>query len=242
MTKLLAIGDLHGKNSWTELVDESYDTIVFLGDYVDSFNKLNVEILSNLEEVIEFKKSNPDNVILLIGNHDLQYFPRFGYPKYGCSGYRPEISYNLNELFSKNEHLFQYAYQTCDDLNNFLFTHAGVSNKWFKKVFQPVIEKDAVIDMDETICLAEQLNSMFRDKNEILFQIGWERGGTEEFGSPIWADRDEFSKRGIPLKGYHQIVGHNPVRNILTHSVDIDTRITFIDCLDTVTKGYTLLL
>lgn len=237
MTKLLAIGDLHGKDVWRELDPESFDKVVFIGDYVDSFDKSNMEIIENLNSLIEFKKDNPDNVILLIGNHDLQYFPKYGYPRYGCSGYRPEIYPHLLNIFSDNRKEFQYSYQICDELNNFLFTHAGVSNKWYKKIFLPEVEQ-AFIDIDENICLADKMNTLFLEHNDILTQVGWERGGEHELGSPLWADRREFTSRGVPLKGFYQIAGHSPVRDFITHSTDTDTRITFIDCLDTVVKGY----
>ena len=39
MNKLVAIGDVHGRNTWKQIVEqEQPDTVVFVGDYFDSFD------------------------------------------------------------------------------------------------------------------------------------------------------------------------------------------------------------
>jgi metallophosphoesterase superfamily enzyme len=73
--KVRVFGDLHGLTTWQEIVkDDSYDMNVFLGDYVDSFTISDAQILDNLQKLIDYKKSNPDKVTLLWGNHDLMYY------------------------------------------------------------------------------------------------------------------------------------------------------------------------
>jgi predicted MPP superfamily phosphohydrolase len=68
---ILNIGDLHGRNNWIQWTEEykDVDKIMFIGDYVDSFDISNVEILDNLKNIIEFKQKFSDKVILLLGNH-----------------------------------------------------------------------------------------------------------------------------------------------------------------------------
>ena len=103
MKKILTLGDIHGRDKWMfhthgsphefnhwmtmvengvpadaeefwkEMPYTQYDQIVFVGDYVDSFDISNVRILDNLKKILFFKKALPDKVVLLIGNHDIQY-------------------------------------------------------------------------------------------------------------------------------------------------------------------------
>src|SRR5690606_31273954 len=119
-TKLIAIGDLHGRSVWQKIPFDHYDIIVFLGDYVDSVQFSEKEILDNFKAVIALKKSLPNKVILLLGNHDIQYLH---YPKYPCSGFNPIMQKTLTEIYIQNKNLFQVAYQ----MKSHLFSHAGIS-------------------------------------------------------------------------------------------------------------------
>ena len=65
MEKILTIGDLHGKDIWKKLTMESYDKVIFIGDYCDSYDTTDEEMVHNLLDIIEYKKSNPKNIILL---------------------------------------------------------------------------------------------------------------------------------------------------------------------------------
>jgi len=67
--KIISVGDLHGNNIWKTIDPELYDKIIFVGDYTDSFHLTDSAILDNLLDLIEFKKSYPDKVFLLLGNH-----------------------------------------------------------------------------------------------------------------------------------------------------------------------------
>ena len=112
--KIITIGDIHGEKSWSKHLDKNYlisnfDKIVFIGDYVDSFYLKDHEIYETLLEIIEFKKTYPDNIVLLFGNHDIQYL--LGTKGNGCTGYRPSMWLQLNELFTQNRNLFQLAFQ-----------------------------------------------------------------------------------------------------------------------------------
>lgn len=75
MSKILIIGDVHGRQFWKDAClnhwDE-FDKIVFLGDYVSPYpaeeisNKKAIEVF---HEVLDFKMKNPKKVVLLMGNH-----------------------------------------------------------------------------------------------------------------------------------------------------------------------------
>ena len=76
MRPAVVIGDIHGLDSWKWIVDSHPECeMVFLGDYLDPKERVpKVELLRNLEEIVALKRSRPEDVVLLLGNHDLHYF------------------------------------------------------------------------------------------------------------------------------------------------------------------------
>ena len=211
--KTISIGDIHGRDIWKNVDPSKYDKIIFVGDYVDSFTVSNITILNNLLDIIEFKKSFKDKVILLLGNHDIQYI--LGYSHFGCSGYRPTMYYDLNETFTKNFELFQIAYQ----IDDILWSHAGVHEGWYKQRYKKEISADS-------------LNELFyitpREDNP-LFDVGYRRGGHYDVGGPLWCDKNELS--GSPYRKLNQIVGHTRVDRIIRINKH-NKEIVFIDTLE----------
>ena len=107
----IAIGDVHGLDLWRDVVEAHPECrVVFLGDYLDP----------NLREIIDFKRSRPEDSVLLLGNHDLHYFCEEASP---ASRFDAGIAGEASSLFLDNLDLFQYAFQD----GEYLFTHAGVS-------------------------------------------------------------------------------------------------------------------
>ncbi|WP_448698262.1 metallophosphoesterase [Mucilaginibacter sp. AW1-3] len=133
--KHIIIGDLHSRDSWRGIYIRHYDKVVFLGDYVDSFDLSDFAILENLKRVIDLKKRYPEKVVLLLGNHDVQYMH---YPHYQCSGFRQSMQTDLTRLFNSNRSLFQMAYQQ----GRYIFTHAGITNAWYHEFLRlPLLEQ-----------------------------------------------------------------------------------------------------
>jgi len=77
----IIIPDIHGRSFWKEAVKgHENDNIVFLGDHLDPYSFEGItpsQAQNSLEEIIEFKKAHMDNVVLLLGNHDLDYIDLF---------------------------------------------------------------------------------------------------------------------------------------------------------------------
>ena len=226
--KIIAIGDLHGKDCWKGVDIKKYDTIIFIGDYTDSYVLPNEAIYESLLQLIALKKANPEKVILLLGNHDIQYL---FFPDFRCSGFRPESQSDLTALFLSNTECFQVAFQHM----NYLFTHAGVSNSWMNQ-FTDL--KDAF--KREKNSMSDALNKVYHSENySSLFDVGKIRGGSSDFGGILWADESETNSDY--LKGVHQIVGHSPMETITTYG-DSHSSITYIDVLDTKTEFYELIV
>jgi len=243
----LSLGDTHGFDTWKAGLDywrpedektlvNKFDKIIFVGDYVDDFDKTDEEIFTNFLEIIELKKKYPKKVVLLLGNHDVHYFVKT--QKGNSSGYRTSMYLRLNELFTQNEKLFQVAYQ----YKNYLWTHAGVHRGWYQLNIEQqthVIrdgEKIDYLEIDKSGNVADILNFCFEARHQPIFDCGYQRGGRQKTGGPLWADFNEVYKK--PLLDYHQIMGHTRRKNIKHYdNYKGDTSTTFIDCL-TITNDY----
>lgn len=217
--KIITIGDLHGKSAWKQIRHEDWDHVVFIGDYVDSDEIEDGSIIENLEQIISFKVSFPEKVILLWGNHDLAYFYG-GHKKHMVSGFRQAMLPDLFNIFTKHRKFFQAAWQITDHL----WTHAGVTREWHDLYFESMMGKNGEN-------LATSINRLFDVYYEPLYHIGSVRGGLYNSGGIFWADKSETEKD--PLPGYHQIVGHSKTGNgIVKKSYGIrNTSITYVDCL-----------
>lgn len=212
--KILSIGDIHGRDNWKSINFQEYDKIVFIGDYVDSYYLSCKIILDNLLDIIQFKKDNLEKVILLLGNHDIQYLWN---PQFRCSGFKAEMIGSYDILFRENRDLFQVAYQ----YKNYLWTHAGVSNSWYNYY-------EDKLKCIENETLADRFNDISNSSlNYILHEVGAIRGGMRyNNGGITWADRSETKTNY--LKEFHQIVGHTPITEITTFG-DEKSSITYID-------------
>ena len=67
------IGDIHGRTYWKNLVIDNAINI-FVGDYFSPYGSFPFDdIKKNFLEIVEYKKRHPET-ILLIGNHDAEYW------------------------------------------------------------------------------------------------------------------------------------------------------------------------
>lgn len=220
---ILIISDLHGRTIWKKARLADYDRVVFLGDYTDSFVETDETIYSNLLEIIQLKRKKPDTFTLLIGNHDAQYLH---FPHYRCAGFRAWAQPSLSKLFAKYEKLFQVAYQQ----DRHLFTHAGVSNKWLTRFLEKTTNH--LLDVLPGYELANLLNEVHQQPmrlQNLLFEVGPQRGGYDAYSGPVWADRAETKADYLP--GFHQVVGHTPIEDITTFG-NSSGSITYTDVLE----------
>lgn len=248
--KILSIGDVHGRDSWKFAINywddldnsiNEYDKIVFVGDYVDSFDIDDLVMINNLLNIIELKKKYPEKIVLLWGNHDIQYL--FGENKYLCSGFRKSIFITLHQIFTENRDLFQLAYQ----YKNYLWTHAGLHRGWYKQWIEDkkyIIRGGEVKDylpIDKTGNEADILNFCFEARHDAIFHVGWSRSGNQKVGGPLWADKNETYRK--PVLGLHQIIGHSHVDSIKHYQnyQNSLTSTTYIDCMASSPYDYYLI-
>ena len=234
--KLLVIPDVHGLTNWhQQCVDAiiSRDThIVFLGDYVDTHNEdINpYDILINLEDIIEFKKRYPQQVTLLLGNHDLAYVFSKTYTT-GFESYMWKIYY---DIFNLNWNLFDLAWGFQGENKYTLLTHAGLTQPFYDNVVESITTPGSLMnqilcgegDEDWHLLPLHELLNYFKDNIELLWQIGKVRKGLDLTGSIVWADKSELSAYNYP--GIDQMVGHTNGYYVEIKEVDGD-KLYFLD-------------
>lgn len=127
--KTLVLGDIHGRLIWMDIIDkENPDKVIFLGDYVSTHEDISAEQqCSNLEDILNYKEENPNKVILLRGNHDMQHL---GYSWARCSGLDRKVENWMTGIKQRFLGLTQWIYVQ----DNVVFSHAGVTEEWFKNV------------------------------------------------------------------------------------------------------------
>ena len=222
MSKILVCGDLHTKYNIFEKVKdlaEGYDKTIFLGDYVDEWNKAPDASYNLLFDLIAHKKQKPEKTVLLLGNHCLSEW--LGVP-FACSGYNPYTHDLVSALMKQEDNwrLFQIAHAE----NGVLFTHAGITESWARNFL------DSEDNTAEKI--ADKLNWALQNRTadgEKIFlglaNAGYARGGNGD-PSPIWADEIELMADCYP--NIEQVVGHTPVRTIEIIN-QFGKRLTFCD-------------
>ena len=225
--KVLFIGDIHGRTDWNKYAGEAMKAgyeIVFLGDYVDSFDVEPYKIEQNLLQIIAFKKRAEKRkawvtkVTLLIGNHDYAYIS-----EKNCSGHEEGWAQRYKEIFDQNWDLFDIAwgYNAPFTQQYTLASHAGITESFWRhyisrselphyEFVQKILGKDCFdirMEKDKAIHKTpmHEILNVLKDKFGLLWKVGSERGGS---GTPgvLWADLNELKKD--PYPGIDQIVGH----------------------------------
>ena len=203
MKYILIIPDVHGRTFWKNAVEkygEKAEKIIFLGDYLDSYPWEGItrrQTIKNFEEIIGYKAANKDKVILLLGNHDMEYYDNNFRTRVR---YDASHAYHIAEDFRSHRSFFQLAYEETINGKTYLFTHAGVTKSWLERYKNLIGEPTAdnlnqLKDMPAGVISLTQM-SRYRAK--------W----GEKVGSMVWSDINE-KKEDEDLDGIYQIFGHS---------------------------------
>lgn len=198
----LIIPDMHHDIDWASKIiqKESFDHIIFLGDYFDKKRDL-PSIKKVCEFLIDTKNYYKNDVTFLIGNHDASYlsfyfrnpfknFNQFIHPL-GCS------STNSSKLKKIRKYLpFTFIKEMKMGLfaNEIFVSHAGLSN---------YILNETSGDIEKELILAK--NSIMDEANHPFLWCGTARGGSKKKGGILWQD---FMQEFEDDCDFQQIVGH----------------------------------
>lgn len=208
--KTIVLGDIHGYTAWKDILknEPEFDRVIFIGDYVDSFDRSGKEQMDNLLDIISYAKqedvdpADQKEVILLIGNHDFHYFPGVINP---CSGYQPLMRPLFESVYQDNYVLFQTAFI---DENNYIYSHAGITKTWLDHLGlrQTWYDRDN-IDTTQARELVSWINSTMVRNPRFFYFYDDDLGGygNHVAQSPIWVRPQSLAKDGIDAV---QIVGH----------------------------------
>ena len=211
--KLIAIGDTHGKADWKKLADtQSFDKLIFIGDYFDSFSLSAAEQISNFLDIMVLKQVYPEKVILLFGNHDFHYLPIARQRGETYSGFQDNQAARIGELIVEHLKFLQMCYKEGD----YLFSHAGVTHTWLNGAGYQEGEVSSFI------------NALFKTQPEKFLFNGWNPYGDNVTQSPIWVRPASLKKNAYKYETIKQVVGHTRVEKIEI----IKDRYFFIDTLD----------
>lgn len=240
-SQVLIFPDIHGRTFWKEALNkfpkEDYPNlkIIFLGDYLDPYTGYesitSEDAFVNFEEILDYA-SKDDRIIMLIGNHDWHYFVNLDTCRMDHARKR-----NIEHMFVENMSRFRLTYTIELDGCKYLFSHAGITQKWLNDIAsmaadefknwnpgEPTssnyidpetdadykwIEKISHIDTTHDFELLEECLKNY-DKpfyTAPISIVSRERGGWYPHGSLIWADIYEHLSNE-DMKGFYQIFGH----------------------------------
>lgn len=211
--RIIILPDIHGRIWWKDILDnEEYDLVVFLGDYVSSHDDIDgLHQINNLENILDFKEANPDKVILLRGNHDVQHL---GYYWAECSGLFPEVEEWLSRKENKERFLNDTQWIYLYKPSNILFSHAGISKTWLKKA-DVLIRDINNLPPSELFGFTPGIDNPYDCYGDSIYQpCTWIRPGS------LLSDMPER---------YTQVVGHTPFNEIVHHKTP-SCNVYFCDC------------
>jgi hypothetical protein len=161
------------------------DKIVFLGDYFDYWENEWPLQGENFENIIRFKKSAPDKIDVLFGNHDTSYWL-----DERCSGYQYHKAMDIKKMIEKSMQFMQVI----SVYDNYIFSHGGVSYKWMRCA--------GIKDIN-------QINPLFKERPDFFRWVGPDNYGNNPNEGPLWIRSASLYRTSV--KGYNQIVGHTEV-------------------------------
>lgn len=210
--KIRIIGDIHGRTNWWDLVEpfDEKTLYIFLGDYTDPYGFEGVtfdQMIEQIEKMFKFKLEHSDNVIILVGNHDLQYI--MGKPE--TNRYDNNVMHreHLMAIFEdERDSIYGVAYNIG---NKYLISHAGVTFDWYLK-YCAKDEKEAL--QDELSVITGKINKLWSEKKETFtFRANAKMSdysGISSTQSPLWVRPLTLWESNLfgADSGRIQIVGH----------------------------------
>lgn len=215
MSKVLIISDMHGSHNWEQaksiVKEQKIDYVVSLGDWVDSWENVWPDQGENLQKAIDWFREDTEHRFFCLGNHDLSYISqtRDGQK---VSGHQYEKQLEIQSIFENNKDIFHY----CIEIDNWIFSHAGISKTWINNYIKPVFhtiydindkiwdEKEFSIKLlDDTL---KEYGTKYSKLNELIDWHGLYSGsGNEKIQGLLWIRPEALLK---DMYYSQQIVGH----------------------------------
>lgn len=184
------VGDVHGKVEAVERALDFDGPVIFVGDFIDSFDRSPKDHDRCYQLVIDAIKRGKAQAIF--GNHELSYLQPFTHK---CSGY----DFDRCEVVRKHEGDILALFKPYILLDELLVSHAGLTKQIWDE-FNLTVEN-----------LTAKLDSWWRDDKSPMHWIGYSRGGINPVGGLFWCDfNDDFK----PIPELAQVFGHTRGKGI----------------------------
>lgn len=212
--KYTFVGDVHGKVDAVEAALAAAGMAVFVGDFMDSFDRRPSDHRKCIELVLAAIKAGKARAIY--GNHELSYIM----PEHRCSGWCREHQMIMHEFAAEIQKHFEPFILLAPKV---LVTHAGLTRQLWDE-HRLTLAK-----------LEPKLRRWWEDPGSPMHGVGYCRGGMQKVGGIFWCD---FNKEFKPVPGLTQVFGHTAsgsggeIRRVNTSYC--------IDCLDKAQKFLTL--
>lgn len=183
--KTLIVGDIHGKVATVERALAQESPVIFIGDYLDSYDRTiedHLKCLELIEAAIDSGKATA-----LLGNHELSYLMS----RMRCSGWSWQMATHIGTKWGAilREKFVAFLFYE----PNILITHGGLDKRIWDKYN---------LSLDN---VAQALVEWSNDPDSPAYWIGQSRGGPKPCGGIFWCD---FEREFLPVPGLIQIVGH----------------------------------
>ena len=223
--KTIVLGDTHGRGIWQHIIQkENPDRTIFVGDYWDSFDIPFLDQMYNFKQIVHYATTPGNDVILLTGNHDVHYQRWAIEAGENYSGFQ---SIHSNDICKEMEQLPDGFMKMAYKMDNFLFTHAGITETWLESM-----------DIKNDENMVNIINDYGKYKPSVFnFRAAGYGGYVDGYGdnvwqSPVWVRPKSLMKDSKDLN-YIQVVGHTQ-----QNCIDIKGKATgghyyFIDTLGT---------
>jgi predicted phosphodiesterase len=222
--RTIILGDTHGRRMWEHIVkNESFDRVIFVGDYWDSFDIPYIDQMYNFKQIVHYARTSDKEVILLTGNHDVHYQRWALQAGESYSGFQSVHANEINQELQLNEDIMQMAYK----MDNFLFTHAGVTKTWLE-----------LMEIENDKNMVDVINDIAKFKPRMFgFGVVSKGGYVDGYGDNVWQNptwvRPKSLMKDSKGLGYIQVVGHTGQNQIDIKGKSTGGKYYFIDTLET---------
>lgn len=231
--KYLIVPDVHGRKFWEnpvrKVLGETDKKVIFLGDYLDPYGYEEiypVDAIREFKKILALKQANPDRIILLLGNHDVENLdPRAHKVRFDYANAESNA-----KLYQDNKDLFEFVHIDEFAGKTFIFSHAGFNPGWLEyncdniPAFCPPEDctSEELWNMAANVDIIKNtdwkdlyFNGTPRQKDMFNDVSSW-RGGEDSYSSLIWADVKEsinILDGRVKWNDSVQIVGHSQQEN-----------------------------
>lgn len=203
MPEILVISDIHTSTRWRKITAQRKpgDEIIFLGDYFDhrGAGPFASSQVDNFLEICAYAEANPPTTMLM-GNHDYNYTPW----ALSDMSWEPD-AWEISKALMAKIRMMEMVAVRRNLAKPMIFSHGGVTQTFMR---------------NHSLDKPEGINRLWLEQPDLFEWLPRDpatgersnRYGDDPWQSPIWVRDNALYEDGA--RGFDQVVGHTPVREI----------------------------